>query len=86
MVRFYGLGAESGVEVMAVAPQSPASRGGVREGDVIVAIDGREVSSVDHIHRFLAEWPVGNPVKLTIIRGPDRMEVEVVPVEAASPG
>jgi S1-C subfamily serine protease len=86
MVRFYGLGAESGVEVMAVAPQSPASRGGVREGDVIVAIDGREVASVDHIHRFLAEWPVGNPVKLTIIRGPDRMEVEVVPVEAASPG
>ena len=86
MVRFYGLGAESGVEVMAVAPQSPASRGGVREGDVIVAIDGREVSSVDHIHRFLSEWPVGNTVKLTIIRGSDRMEVEVVPVEAASPG
>ncbi|SPJ13758.1 Trypsin-like serine protease [Syntrophobacter sp. SbD2] len=79
LVRFHRLSAEFGVEVMAVAPQSPAARGGVREGDVIVAIDGREVASVDHIHRFLAEWPVGNRVRLTIIRGQDRMEVDVVP-------
>jgi S1-C subfamily serine protease len=86
LVRFYQLPAEYGVEVMAVAPQSPASIGGVKEGDIIVAIDGHEVTSADHIHRFLAEWPVGNPVRLTIIRGQDRMEVEVVPVEAISPG
>jgi len=86
LVRFHRLGADFGVEVMAVAPESPASRGGVREGDVIVAIDGREVASVDHIHRFLAEWPVGNRVRLTIIRGQDRMEVEVVPVETTSQG
>jgi S1-C subfamily serine protease len=86
MVRFYQLGADYGVEVMAVAPEGPASRGGVLKGDVIVAIEGHEVASVDHIHKFLAEWPVGNPVKLTIIRGQDRMEVEVVPVEPASSG
>ncbi|MGA2938749.1 MAG: trypsin-like peptidase domain-containing protein [Syntrophobacteraceae bacterium] len=86
LVRFYQLAAEYGVEVMAVAPQSPASIGGIKEGDLIVAIDGHEVTSVDHIHRFLAEWPVGNPVRLNIIRGQDRMEVDVVPVEAISPG
>jgi len=44
------------------------------------------VASVDHVHKFLAEWPVGDPVKLTIIRGQDRMEVEVVPVEPPSSG
>jgi S1-C subfamily serine protease len=86
LVRFYQLSAQFGVEVMSVAPQSPASRGGIREGDVIVAIDGHETASVDHIHSFLAEWPVGNPVKLTIIRGQDRVELQVVPSEAASPG
>ncbi len=84
LVRFYQLNAEIGVEVMAVAPQSPASMGGIREGDIIVAIDGHEVASVDHIHRFLAEWPVGNAVKITVIRGQDRIDLEVVPVEAAS--
>jgi S1-C subfamily serine protease len=81
LVRFYRLGAESAVEVTTVTPESPASRGGIREGDIIVAIDGHEVASVDHIHKFLAEWPIGNPVRLTIIRGQERMEVEVVPVE-----
>ena len=82
LVRFFGLDTEFGVEVVSVAPQSPASHGGVAEGDIIVAIDGRQTPSVDHIHRFLAEWAVGDKVKLTIIRGQNRMEVEVVPVEA----
>ncbi len=86
LVRFYRLGTESGVEVLAVTPESPASHGGIREGDVIVAIDGHEVASADHINKFLAEWPIGDPVKLTIIRGQDRIEVEVVPVEATFPG
>jgi S1-C subfamily serine protease len=82
LVRFYQLGAESGVEVMAVSPDSPASRGGIREGDIIVGIDGHQVANVDHINKFLAEWPVGDPVKITIIRGQERMELEIVPVEA----
>lgn len=88
LVRFFGLSGDFGVEVVAVAPGSPASRGGVREGDVIVGIEGHNVVTVDHIHKFLSEWPVGNPVKLTVIRGQDRLEIEVVPVEptAASPG
>jgi S1-C subfamily serine protease len=84
LVRFYQLSADTGVEVMSVAPESPASRGGVQEGDLIVGMDGQDVANVDHIHRFLSEWPVGNPVKLTIIRGQDRLEVEVVPVETDS--
>lgn len=86
LVRFYRLSAESGVEVISVAPESPASRGGVREGDVIVGIDGHEVATVDHIHRFLSEWPVETPVKLTVIRGQDRIAIEVIPVEQPSPG
>jgi S1-C subfamily serine protease len=86
LVRFFGLDAEFGVEVMSVGPQSPASRGGIREGDIIVAIDGHKTASVDQIHRFLADWPVANSLTLTIIRGQDRMEIQVVPVEAASPG
>jgi hypothetical protein len=47
-------------------------------------MDGHVAASVDHIHRFLSEWPVGNPVKLAIIRGQDRLELEVVPEESAN--
>ncbi len=81
LVRFYQLSADSGIEVMSVAPESPAARGGIREGDVIVGINGHIVANVDHIHKFLSEWPVGNSVKLIVIRGQERLEMEVTPVE-----
>jgi len=84
MVRFYHLTSEFVVEVMTVAPDSPAARGGIEIGDLIVSINGQEVSSVDHIHRFLSDWPIGQPVALTIIRGRERMETKVTPVEAWS--
>jgi len=37
---------ESGVIVSAVTPDSPAQRAGLREGDVIVALDGKPVAGV----------------------------------------
>jgi S1-C subfamily serine protease len=54
----------------------------MREGDLIVAINGQDVESVDDLHRFLSEWPIGQPMKLTVIRGSERMEMSVVPAEA----
>jgi len=46
-------------------------------------MEGHEVTSVDDLYKFLAEWPVDNSVKLTVIRGQQRIELEVVPVEPA---
>ncbi len=82
LVLFYNLKLETAVEVIAVAQNSPAANGGLQMGDLIVAINGQEVSSVDHIHRFLSEWPVGKSVKLTVIRRQERIEIEVIPGEA----
>jgi S1-C subfamily serine protease len=83
-VRFYNLPAELAVEVFSVDPKGPAWAAGVRAGDLILAINGQQVTSVDQIHLFLSEWPIGPFVKLTIIRGKDKMEVEVSPAEARS--
>ncbi len=84
LVRFYNLQADSAVEVFSVEPNGPAWQGNVRGGDIIVAVNGQPVTSVDHIHRFLAEWPIGRPVKLTLIRVREKIEVEVTPAEARS--
>jgi S1-C subfamily serine protease len=40
------------------------------------------VTSVDDLHRFLAEWPINGSVALTIVRGQERLTVEITPVEA----
>jgi len=81
-VRFHNLPREHAVEVMSVDEKGPARKAGMRVGDLIVAIHGKDVSSVDDLHRFLAEWPVGQPVRLTVVRAREIFERRIVPVEA----
>ena len=81
LVRFHNLENDFAVEVVSVMPDSPASRSGIRRGDLIVFLNGEEVTTVDHIHRFLGEWPVGKLMKITVIRGQERIEKEVIPAE-----
>lgn len=83
MARFHQLTGEFGVEVRSIEPRGPADLSGIRVGDLIVAINGQAAASVDHIHRLLAEWPIGKPVMLIVVRGKERLEIEVAPAEAA---
>lgn len=84
MVRFHNLSREFAVEVLSVVPNSPASQGGMHKGDLIVTINSTEVSNVDHLHRFLSDWPIGKPVKITLLRGQERLEIQVTPSEAGT--
>jgi S1-C subfamily serine protease len=85
LVRFHRLSKDYAVEAISVDRQGPAGLAGLRQGDLIVAIHDQAVAGVDDIHRFLAEWPVGQPVTLTVIRGRERLELPVVPAEAGAP-
>jgi len=49
---------------------------------LVVAINEQAVASIDDLHRFLAEWPNNGSVTLTVIRGQERLEVEVMLAEA----
>ncbi len=82
LARFYQLTSEHAVEAISVDPRGPAAHGGLKEGDLIVAINGLSVANVDDLHRFLAEWPLGEAVTLTIIRGSERRDLQVIPSEA----
>ena len=62
--------------------RGPAYKAGVRERDLIVTINGYAVESVDDIHRILAEWRIGEAMPLVLIRGKERLEMEVAPTEA----
>ena len=84
LVRFYDLLQESGVIVSAVTPGSPAQRAGLREGDVIVALDGKAVAGVDDLHRLLTDAHVGVSSSLTVLRWTQKLELQVVPQEARS--
>ncbi len=82
LARFHELTQESAVEVMSVVARGPGDRAGLQEGDLIVAIGDRTVASVDDLHRFLSEWPVGREAALTVVRQGARLPVTIVPQEA----
>lgn len=82
IVRFHGLDIDYAVEVLSVESQGPAGLAGLRVGDLIVDINGSDVQSVDDLHRFLSDWPIGRPVEIDIVRGQKRRTLMIVPKEA----
>jgi S1-C subfamily serine protease len=82
IVRFHGLNNHDAVEVLSVESHGPAGLAGLRAGDLIVAINGSDVQNVDDLHRFLSDWPIGQPVNIDIVRGQSRRTLEIVPKEA----
>jgi len=82
VVRFYDLAKETGAMVLSVEEASPAKRAGLREGDVIVALEGQPVAGVDDLHRLLTEVRVGVSCALTVLRYTEKVDVRVVPEEA----
>jgi S1-C subfamily serine protease len=73
---------KSGVEVLRLDPNGPAARGGAREGDVVVALDARAAANVDDIHRVLNAWPIGAPLRVSVLREGALRELTVAPEEA----
>lgn len=79
VVRFYGLGRETGLMVMSVEPGSPADKAGLRPRDIVVAYGEASVGGVDDLHRLLTEERVGDRGELTVVRGTERLRIEIVP-------
>jgi S1-C subfamily serine protease len=82
VARVHQLELSQAVEVVACDPNGPAAPAGLQPGDVIVALAGQVVRSVDDLHRLLADWPIGQALTLTVLRGTVRLELAVVPGEA----
>ncbi|MBW4698200.1 MAG: trypsin-like peptidase domain-containing protein [Aphanocapsa lilacina HA4352-LM1] len=82
VVRFHNLAAESGVLVVSVEADSPASQAGLREGDVIIELAGQAVSDIDALHRALSDKQVGVRSSLTVLRRNDKLSLEIVPAES----
>ena len=86
LVRFYDLPKDSGVVVLSVEPNSPAEKAGLREGDVIVALEGQPVAGVYDLHRVLTDARVGVRSIVTVLRHTEKLELRVIPEEARDGG
>ena len=78
----HGLGAAA-VEVQSIEANSPASRAGLRDGDLIVRFSDTPLGGIDELHRALRSWPAGQSATLAIIRRGVRLALDITPVWAA---
>jgi S1-C subfamily serine protease len=82
LVRHFGLGFESGVSVMSVEPESPASRAGLKSGDIIIALGESAVSAVDDLHRLLTGYESDIETSITVLRQAKKLDLSILPQAA----
>ena len=73
LVRTHHLSINTGIFVISVEQNSPAQKAGLRDGDIIVGLDDHEVASIDVLHRLLTDYQPGARVRLTFLRGTEKL-------------
>lgn len=73
----YGVNA-LGLLVSEVAPNSNASRAGIKVNDVIVEVDGKQVATTDDLRSALTKHKAGDTMKFVVLRDRDYVELSVV--------
>ena len=73
-------GVANGVMINEVRTDSPAAKAGLKAGDIIVEVEGKEVKSEIDLIRAIGERKEGD-ITLTIIRDRNRQTVRVTPEE-----
>lgn len=84
IVRFYQLPVETGVLVVSFETNgevSAAREAGLLAGDLLVEFDGVPIRGIDDLHRLLTDERIGKRVPVTVIRGVQKLTVELVPKE-----
>jgi S1-C subfamily serine protease len=79
LVRYHRLAVETGVLVVGLEKDGPAARADIREGDLLIEVNGTPMPSIDDLHRLLTEERAGETMTITLLRGTEKLDVPVVP-------
>ena len=77
LARQEHLGTDAGALAAEVFADGPAAAAGIREGDVVVAIDGRAVASADAAVIAVREHAIGEEVEVMVVRGLEQLTFAV---------
>jgi len=85
IVRYYQLPVESGILVVSFennTKASPAKEAGLLTGDLIVDFDGHPIQGIDDLHKLLTDERIGRSTPVTIIRGTQKLILNLIPHES----
>ncbi len=77
LAEAYGVKENTGALVSSVTPGSPAAKAGIKDGDVILKFDGKDVSTMRGLPRMVAQTPIGKEVDVEFLRKGQRQTARV---------
>lgn len=80
----FGLSKATGALVNDVVPGGPAASAGIRQGDIILALDGKEIREVSQLQRLVAETSIGKRVVVSVFREKKMLRLPLVLASADS--
>ena len=75
--RSNGLSVNQGAYVAEVVANGPADQAGIQQGDIIVAMDGEEITSADGMVLAVRSHEIGDTVTVTVVRGTETKDLTV---------
>jgi S1-C subfamily serine protease len=81
LVRHHALTTGLGILVTEVVADTPASKAGVHDGDLIVGFGNEPVERTDDLHRLLTGERAGVPTTLRVLRGVELLVLHIAPAE-----
>jgi serine protease Do len=82
VVLRYRLAVSQGALVTQVVSGSPAANAGIQAGDVITAVGGKDINSVDELNNILHGYNIGQQVAVTYYRGTSMNTAQITLVES----
>lgn len=81
ILRHYHLPNEKGLFVVSMEPDSPASRSQLKEGDIIIAFNGKPVNSLHELFKELTKRDILTVVDISVIRHTERLSFSIFPIQ-----
>ncbi len=78
LAQAFGLKEQRGTVVAEVTKASPADKAGIRVGDIILSVNGREVESSGDVRNRIGLLRVGEKVTLDVLRDGKRKQIKTV--------
>ncbi len=74
-----------GAEVLAVEPNSPAEKAGVKVGDIVARFANQPVASIEDLQRLVRATPIGEVARIGVLRAGKKVTLEVTLAAQAAP-
>jgi S1-C subfamily serine protease len=81
VVRHHHLANEHGLFITGVEPDSPGGRSEVKEGDIIIAFNGKPVNSVHELFKELSKKEILSLIDIDVIRHTELHKLTIFPIQ-----